>query len=171
MATARTAFNKKLEEVHSLLNGQLGTPEQLVGGHLTVPESERVALEFTNVVNTMEAMAAESSQIFNFFTLGRAEEAGERMATMDRKFAEVNVALSALSAQVSALQGSRFNEQLLLAAKLRRLEFVIAGCIVLMLLGAILYGHRIWRQVEVIAREEEALYDRSNAGQSWGRAS
>ncbi|MFT5511165.1 MAG: signal transduction histidine kinase/CheY-like chemotaxis protein, partial [Hyphomicrobiaceae bacterium] len=153
MATASTAFNKKIEELHSRLNGQLGMPEQLVGGHLTVPESERIALEFTNVVNAMEAMAAESSQIFNFFTLGRAEKAGERMATMDRKFAEVNVALSALSAQVRAVQGSRFNEQLLLAAKLRRLEFVIAGCIALMLLGAILYGHRIWRQVEVIARE------------------
>ena len=77
------------------------------------------------------------------------------MATMDRKYAQLNTAPASLSAQVYAIQHAHFEEQLGLANSLRSLEMVIACGILPMVMGALVYGHRLGRQVDIASAAKE----------------
>jgi two-component system sensor histidine kinase/response regulator len=96
----------------------------------------------------LQEMVAESELIFSYFTQKRAERAGERMATMDRKYARVHAALDGLREQVRAAQKSHLDEQQLAAQSLQRLEYLIGAFILLMVGGAMLYGRKIGRQMQ-----------------------
>jgi signal transduction histidine kinase/CheY-like chemotaxis protein len=107
-----------------------------------------------DVAESMEAMSKEADQIFTFFSRHQPELAGARMATMDRRYAQLNEALGRLSAQVYAIQREYFAAQEAMARTLSRLEYVIAGGVLLMVLGATFYGARIGRQARLAAEAE-----------------
>ena len=100
-------------------------------------------------------MASEAELIFSHFANRRPERAGERMATRDRKYAQLNGALGRLAADVRRIQQSYFDRQLAVANDLRRLELVIAGFILVMILGAMYYGHRVMTEMQTVAVERE----------------
>ncbi len=112
----------------------------------------------------MEDMTSEARMIFSYFASHDAAAAGTRMATMDRKYAQLNAALASLSAQVYVTQRAHFDEQLGLANSLRSLEVVIACGILFMVLGALVYGHRLGRQVDIAsAAKEQSIRDTAAA--------
>ncbi len=80
--------------------------------------------------------------------------AGQRMATMDRKYARVNAELAGLSGQVREIQKLHFQEQIAAAEYLRRFEYLIGGLIALMVVCVTVYGHKIARKVRA---DEDAL--------------
>ena len=116
---------------------------------------QQLQSDLDKVVTTMRAMTNEAALIFSFIAQGDRDKAGGRMATMDRTYAKVNAALSVLSSSARQAQRAHLAQQMQVAANLRQLEVLVAGCIGLMLVGALLYGHRIWRQVENINLERD----------------
>src|SRR4051794_28161543 len=54
------------------------------------PEARRLLASLDVVAEAMRSMVAEANLIFAYFRQGEAERAGERMATMDRKYARVS---------------------------------------------------------------------------------
>ena len=102
-----------------------------------------------------DEMSDEATRIFDYFRQGRADKAGERMATMDQKYANLNTALVQLRLAVGAIQQQHFKEQTAAASQYARYQYVIGLFIVLMVLGATLYGHRIARRMQSDAEERE----------------
>jgi signal transduction histidine kinase/DNA-binding response OmpR family regulator len=120
-----------------------------------VPEEQARPLlrGLDTVAQAMRDMTAEADLIFAYFRQGETDKAGERMATMDRKYARVSAELAALGEQVREIQHRYFNEQIAAAEYLRRFEYLIGGFIVLMVGCVTLYGNKIARKVR--ADEEE----------------
>ena len=110
-------------------------------------------LDAIAVANTQ--MTEEATRIFDHFLNGRPDLAGQRMATMDHKYASLNEALLELRRAVGAIQQKNFTEQTAAAAELQGYERAIAGSIIFMVLGATFYGHKIARQMQSDADERE----------------
>lgn len=91
----------------------------------------------------MDRMVEEANLIFSYFTRQESQKAGKRMATMDRKYADVRSELSRLSTTIAKFQEEQFKAQIKAAGKLRQFEYLIGGFIVLMVILVTLYGHRI----------------------------
>ncbi|MEQ1882933.1 MAG: ATP-binding protein, partial [Burkholderiales bacterium] len=119
-----------------------------------VTQPNELVAALARVAFSMEEMNAESQLIFSYFARGESALAGSRMATMDRKYAQVNAAFANLSGQVYEIQRHNFEEQMGLANLLRRLEYVIAGAILLMILGAMYYGRQVGQQVARASAEQ-----------------
>jgi signal transduction histidine kinase/DNA-binding response OmpR family regulator len=141
MLRARALFESKLNAARADLARHAGPSHQ-----------QSLLRDIDAVGVAMNEMCFEAELIFAFFAKGESGKAGARMATMDRKFAQLNAALADLNGQVYAIQGANFDEQHALATMLSRLEYVIAGAIALMLVGAVAYGHRAGKAIELAAR-------------------
>src|SRR3954470_6486346 len=115
-------------------------------------------------------MTGEAARIFDYFREGRADLAGERMATMDHKYASLNAALLELRRAVGKIQQQNFAEQTAAAASLQRYEYGIGLSIVLMVLGATFYGHKIARQMQFDADERERNYTAVRAAETRTRS-
>lgn len=99
-------------------------------------------------------MVAEAEKIFDYFRRERPDLAGARMATMDRKFAHLNAELLTLRNAVAAIQDQNFKEQWTAAAEIQRYEYLIGALIILMILGAIFYGHKVAQQIQMQAETD-----------------
>lgn len=120
------------------------------------PEEAAPVLEKLDAVSrAMQAMTREARMTLAYFVARRPVAAANRMASMDRSYAAVNVALAELRASVAAAQRHNFEQQVAAATALKRYEYVIAALVLLMVLGATLYGQRIARQAAADAAERE----------------
>ncbi len=103
-------------------------------------------------LNVLEArmadMTAEADLIFGYFDDDRPDLAGSRMAAMDRRYHEVNAAITHTREDVGDIQKELFADQAEHAETLRDFEFVIAGFVIVMISMATGYGHRIKRELE-----------------------
>ena len=113
----------------------------MVAAHLAERQEELDQIE-----QRMRAMLAEAEEIFTAFDLGQDAEAGTHMASMDRRYAELNQAIADLEDLVS-------REQFAEAERLARFEKVIGLAVALMVGAALYYGRRLRHQVR--ATEEE----------------
>jgi PAS domain S-box-containing protein len=100
------------------------------------------------IETAMSAMISESDLIFSYFRENRTEEAGRRMATMDRKYANVIESVANASSFVRGLQSKYFDEQIAVATSLRRFEYLIGGFIAVMVCAVAVYGHMIGKKVK-----------------------
>ena len=117
------------------------------------------------VDEAINAMTKESTLIFSYFETNQTERAGQRMATMDRRYADVIKSLMQLRAQVGDIQTSHFEREVKLAANLRKFEYLIALFIILMVCAVTLYGHALARRIEAIESERNATMRRSRAAE------
>ena len=90
----------------------------------------------------LREMEQEAVKIFGFFEAENPEAAGERMATMDRRYAD-------LHAVIANLEGEARTLELASAVSLQRYENLIALLVVSMVLGAMYYGRRIQSQLQL----------------------
>ena len=144
MRTAVNAFDRDLETQRRELQANLDRAEAA---------PLLALLDAISVAKTQ--MTEEATRIFDYFLEGRPDLAGERMATMDHKYASLNAALLELRRAVGAIQQKNFTEQIAAAAELQRYEYAIGLSIILMVLGATLYGHKIAQQMQSDADERE----------------
>jgi signal transduction histidine kinase len=110
---------------------------------------------FEEIGLAMGEMTAEAERIFVYFRGNQPREAGERMATMDRKYARLNKAFAELNRHVRDIQQRYFAEQQAAAIELRRFEYVIAACIAAMVLAVTLYGHKMAQAMASAEKERE----------------
>jgi signal transduction histidine kinase/DNA-binding response OmpR family regulator len=113
--------------------------------------------ELSNIQTALSSMEEEADQIFTFFREGQPQQAGERMATMDRKFASANVAITALNRHIQRQQLAKLQQDQDYAASLQVYEYLISFFILCMISGAILYGNKIHRQIVSSTKEREAM--------------
>jgi signal transduction histidine kinase len=118
------------------------------------------------VAAAMNAMVGEAQLIFSHFEQGQPERAGARMATMDRKFANVNAAFSELFADVRGVLRANFERQLAAADLIKRLEYVVVALALMMIAGALYYSSRLYRAARAADAERTghiAALDRARA--------
>jgi signal transduction histidine kinase/ActR/RegA family two-component response regulator len=108
---------------------------------------------FDEIQNAMLEMTAEAMLIFGYLETGQADKAGQRMATMDRKYASVHQALSRLFGSVRTIRHAHLNAQLREAELLKGLENLILALAFLMVAGALWYGARIYRTARATEAE------------------
>jgi methyl-accepting chemotaxis protein len=109
------------------------------------------------IESALAGMVGEAEKIFNFFTHGQPDKAGERMAAMDREYASVNRAFAALEEQIRSVQTNNFERQTSAAASLSWYRYLIAAAILLMCLGAAAHGYRTHRKTSADAEEKDRL--------------
>ena len=97
-----------------------------------------------------QAMSQEAELIFAALEGKDPGQAGRHMAEMDRRYDDVNEALYGFRRQVGTIQEAMFAEQAEQATHLQRLEYVIGGLILLMVVGAAIYGAKLGRQAELV---------------------
>jgi signal transduction histidine kinase len=114
-------------------------------------------VRLANIQGAMNDMLAEANSIFAFFRKNDAENAGRRMATMDRKFADLSATIAAAGQAVRDIQSGLFKEQVAEVAFVRRYEYLFGGVILLMVICVTLYGHKIAGEFKR-GEQERALY-------------
>jgi signal transduction histidine kinase/AmiR/NasT family two-component response regulator len=122
---------------------------------LPANEAAPILQQLSTINVAMKAMVDESGQIFGFFERGEADLAGKRMATMDRKYAELTTALAGLRDAVMEIKHKNLEKQAAVAAELKRFEYLIATLVILMVLGATFYGRKMSQQIDHDAKENE----------------
>lgn len=106
------------------------------------------------------AMAAESELIFSYFKQNQPDLAGKRMAMMNRKYSDVTAGLLQLHDRVSEIQKRLLNEQMAAASRLQKYEYLIALSILVMVCGAVAYGHKISLRIRDDQQEKESFITR-----------
>lgn len=143
LRTALHAFTAAMTEAHHDLT------------EVAEPHIPQLSEWLDTVDEAMDAMVAEAQQIFTYFDLNQPDLAGQRMATMDRKYAQVTVSLAQLRAGMSKIQQDNFSAQLASAAVLKRYEYLVAGIIVLIIIIAVLYGHYLAKKIRLVHNDRE----------------
>jgi C4-dicarboxylate-specific signal transduction histidine kinase len=110
--------------------------------------------DVASVRAAMREMVDEANLIFSYFGESQPGKAGERMATMDRKYAKLNGRFAQLSRHIRDIQTENFIAQQAASTALRNYEFLIAGAIVLMVLTVTIYGHRMARAMAKVMQEK-----------------
>jgi signal transduction histidine kinase/CheY-like chemotaxis protein len=141
LRAALGAYNAHVAAVRAELEG------------VTPSEANRLQGAFDEIERAMQEMTAEAELIFGYFAAGEAERAGERMATMDRKYAGVLRAFARLFGAVRTIRHAHFEEQVRAAEWLKRVEQIVLAMAILMIAGALFYGSRLSRAARAAETE------------------
>jgi signal transduction histidine kinase/CheY-like chemotaxis protein len=147
------AESARLRLALASFNAQFDAVRLEVGRNARNGETALLASAFDQIQHAMHEMTAEAALIFGFFESGQAYEAGQRMATMDRKYASVNQAFARLAASVRTIRHAHFEAQLKAARLLKGLEYLIFGLAILMIAGALWYGSKLYRAARAAEAE------------------
>ncbi len=147
--------SQRMKAAHELFQTALTKAGDDLELDLNTVQTTNLKQNFEEIGTAMGAMVQESELIFSHLAKRQPDKAGQRMATMDRKFALVNSKLAALNMEVRSIQKTHFDRQLALANELKRFEYLIAGFIVLMVLGALYYGRKILNQMRYVTHERK----------------
>ncbi|MGF6691644.1 diguanylate cyclase (GGDEF)-like protein/PAS domain S-box-containing protein [Metapseudomonas resinovorans] len=158
MTAALLAFNEHLSTVKQQLQERIAHQAE----HSAEIQVFTLALkdEVAEVDTAMGEMVKEASLIFSFFREGQSDNAGKRMATMDRRYAKLLDALAAVRERVGLIQSKLLEEELASVEELRRIEYSIMLFVLLMVSAAVFYGRRIKREMEAHAAEREGYLAR-----------
>lgn len=99
------------------------------------------------------SMTKEATSVFQYLRQKQRDEATRHMAVMDRHLMRLQSALDRVRDDIGAIQHHLFEQQTAQAAWLQRLEYLIGGLMILMVIAAVLYAQRIrrlaeWQQVQ-----------------------
>ena len=160
----------ELAEQQSALNTfQLALDRAREDLETNVSKAEALPLleQLAHVSDAMTAMNSVQAEIFEHFRNNEPRAAGAKMAKMDRENANVAAAINEMGNLVQEINEGHFTIQSDEAEFVRRLEFVIAGLIVIMVVAVTVYGHKIAQQVKL---SEQALHDATLAANSANQA-
>jgi PAS domain S-box-containing protein len=149
----------KMRAADKIFDLDLATQRQEMVTNLEPQVAAPLLPHIDAIARAKAEMTSEAELIFDHFREGRPDLAGERMATMDHKYAHLNAALLQLRRGVGVIQEQNFKEQTAAAAELQQYEYVIGLSIVLMVLGATFYGHKIAQQMQQDADERERHFN------------
>jgi signal transduction histidine kinase len=133
---------KRLDQALKVFQTQIQAARQEILD-MQSPSRARLLADFQLIDHSMQEMLSEATLIFNYFDEQRVNEAGQRMATMDRKYARVNQSIAKLSQNVRAIQQAIFEQQLANAAAMRQIEYLILILVSMMIIGSLFYGRHI----------------------------
>ncbi|HET6976483.1 MAG TPA: response regulator [Pyrinomonadaceae bacterium] len=151
MSAALAVFNQHLTDSRKEVLAQVNKKDQ--GLEFAQSHVNILTQHFDAVGTSMDQMTSEADLIFNYFRQNQPGPAGKRMATMDQKYANLLASLSQLREDITEIQGKLLQKETASAESLRRFEYGIASLVLLMVCGAIVYGHKIKNQMEKSTRD------------------
>lgn len=128
---------------------------------LPAPHAQSLLARLDAVDAHMLGMAGEARVIFLTYRAHDPRVAGERMASMDRYFSEVNRELAELREDIASIQRANFSEHLAAADRRQRYEYLIGVAILFMVTFATAFGLRLARQAQEDERRLQALLGRT----------
>jgi PAS domain S-box-containing protein len=150
-----SAEASRLERALELFDAKMKRIEQDFKANIQPKVARMLIADLTKIQLAMNEMTLEAMTIFDHFSDQRPELAGKKMATMDRRYGMVNEAFSNMDDSIRAIQDQLFSKQLQEARAMKRYELLIAIFIVLMVIGATLYGHKIFNAMRQNALEKK----------------
>lgn len=148
---------RNLKSAHLSFLEELQLAEEELKRIDSLESREQISTSLSVLKNRMDKMVSEADHIFSLFENNLPNEAAAHMATMDRKFAEVNEQLFLLRGVVSSIQRKILSNQAAKALELRKLEYIIAGAILMMVSAILLYGRFIGKKMRLQQEERELL--------------
>jgi two-component system sensor histidine kinase/response regulator len=147
------AESARLQKALIAFKEQLAVAREDVKHNTTDLDAARLLPRMDEVNLAMDQMADEARQIFLLLGSQQRVQAGERMATMDRKYATITSALGNLRTDVTAIQQLHFDKQQATASALRRFEVFLALAVAIMVCGIALYGYKMSQAMAATLRE------------------
>src|SRR5471030_309772 len=151
MSEALRVFNEHLanakEQLQARIDNQLEHSAEIKTATLALKD------ELDAVDAAMVGMVDEALLIFSYFREGQPDNAGKRMATMDRHYAKLLASLAIVRERVGKIQSNILEGELESVQVLRRVEYTIMAFVLLMVAAAVTYGRKIKREMESHAKE------------------
>ncbi|HEY9618102.1 MAG TPA: hypothetical protein V6C64_14750, partial [Microcoleaceae cyanobacterium] len=148
--------SKRLNTALSHFNQQVAILRQELEAHVDNAQAKPILQDLENLESAMTAMVSEANLIFTYFHQQQPEAAGRRMATMDRKYYQVNQKLANLRQNVATIQQQVFDQQQQETGTLKQYEYGIAAAILAIVASVALYGHQLAHQVQINVQEKES---------------
>ena len=141
---AMARFSEKMRELREEANSR-------------VPVTEAAALlqQLELVQDAMHEMTGEARLIFSCFRDNQPDEAGKRIATLNRKFAHLNTVLVRVQSGVREIQEALLGNQLARASSVRAFETALGLAMMFLLVGIAFYGSRLFATVAPLPGFEE----------------
>ncbi|BAN47125.1 hypothetical protein PCA10_13930 [Metapseudomonas resinovorans NBRC 106553] len=153
MSEALRAFNEHLATARAQLQGRIDNQAEHSADIRAF--TLRLKDEVDAVDAAMVEMVNEALLIFSYFRQGQSDNAGKRMATMDRKYSELLASLATVRERVGLIQSKLLEEELESVEVLRRVEYAIMLFVLMMVSAALVYGGKIRREMEAHSAERE----------------
>lgn len=144
----------QLEAASQQLQRRTGEVRKSIERHAGLATVSPLMDDFEDFEHRNAAMVGTAREVIEVYGAGQLEEAGRRMALMDRQMQGIHAAITSAEARVHEIQSQLFERHRQAAQQLRRYEAVIAGLIGAMIVGAAWYGLRTLREQR---RTEAAL--------------
>lgn len=126
-------------------------------------ESRKLVGEFDKLRIAVDGMVETAEEFFDRFPTDKPEEAARRLVNVNREYASIMTVLSDLRLKVGGIQARIFDQQLDEFSRLRRMEFIVAGLVLVMLVSTVIYGERVTRRMnadaEALDRAHHELVD------------
>jgi len=97
---------------------------------------------------SLERLNTEVMSIFQEYGNGNLDVAASHMSFMDRRYAELASQLANAAKETQQIQLNYFDSQNQLAQQLKLFEWVIGGCIIVMVIGAGFYGNALTKSIQ-----------------------
>lgn len=140
------ALESKLDEFKS---------EFRTAGLLNPVNYPQLPYDMLRLEKRLGELSKEATKTVNLFEQNKTDEAVRQMAYMDRRYFCTNAAFRTLALHISDIQKNRFENQSREIEFLRMLERLVAGAVVLMILGVTAYGHKLAKQMTRDESEKE----------------
>jgi two-component system, NtrC family, sensor kinase len=147
--------SRRLESAQNIFQRNVNIVRQELKTQVDPAQATHLLKDLDAVEAATADMLAEAKLIFSYFRQNQPEMAGRRMATMDRKYHQVNEALAIFRRNVSQIQQDLLEQQKVAADAFRQYEFAIAGAMLLMVGGVTFYGHQLAEKMKSDAQEKE----------------
>lgn len=118
-----------------------------LGEGLSESATEDILSGMETLERLTDEMIAESELLYQRFSEGDIPLAARHMANMDQTYARLIETVSIVERVSIGIHDTALAKQDKLATQTRSVEFVIAGLILLMVMGIVIYGYRLSRQM------------------------
>ncbi|MDH3599205.1 MAG: ATP-binding protein [Candidatus Tectomicrobia bacterium] len=134
--------------------------------HVDAVQAASLLEDLNMVRHAIDEMAGEADLVYAALQQQQAVTASQHLARMNRDYADAHTALATLREDVHLVQSALFNTQTTAAAALKKYEYMIAGVMVVLVCGAVVYGHTLAKrmeQAEELRRAKEAAEEANRA--------
>ena len=156
MVQALELFNRHINLVERDLLEQVNLNDS--SATLDQADVALVPQHLAEIRRSMTEMTDEAGRIFSYFQQNEPELAGKRMATMDQKYANLLNSVRRVREDITRIQAKLFQKDFAAAESIRRFEYLIASLVLIMVTAAIIYGHKIKKQMETAAKDLERAH-------------
>lgn len=149
------AESKHLATSHAAFDLRAGELRQELARSADRQQVSTLLAQFDAIESSMDRMVSQAQAIFEQFRQHNLEQAGANMALMDREYVGLIAELGKLGVIVRTLQQHQFDRQIAAATRWQRLEYIVAGLIVVMVAGVALYGLTLTRRLKEAAAQTQ----------------